>query len=111
MLGALASKLGVAPEELSSKLGDVHGSDGPTGEPDSTVKDEILEDLDDEMVDEGTAEYLQSSFGKAITIPDGSEPSNSAIGSAPVGPQLRSVQAPVPTEGALSAIASASTNI
>ena len=63
------------------------------------------------MVDEGTAEYLQRSFGKAVTIADGSGPSNSAIGTARVGPRLRSVQAPVPTEGAPSAIASASTNV
>ena len=91
--------------------GKIDGSGGPTGEPDSTVQDEILEDLDDEMVDEGTAGYLQRSFGKAVTIADGSGPSNSAIGTARVGPQLHSVQAPVPTEGAPSAIASASADI
>ena len=46
MSEVLASKLGIAAEELSFKLGDVKESGGPTWEPDSTVEDEILEDLD-----------------------------------------------------------------
>ena len=36
-------------------MSDVKESRGPTGEPDSTVENEILEDLEDEMVDDGTA--------------------------------------------------------
>ena len=91
-------------------MGDVGGSGGPTREPDSTMEDEILEDLDDEMVDESTGGYLQSSFGKAVTIANRSGPSNSTIGTARVGPLLRSLQAPMPTKGAPSAILSASTD-
>ena len=99
MLEVLASKLGIAVEELSSKRGDIKESGGPTGEPDSTVEDEIVEDLDDEMVDDGTAEYLQRSFGKAVSIADGSGPSYNARDTTAIGPQLRSIPAPVSAEG------------
>ena len=95
MLEVLAAKLGIPLKEQSSKLGDVKESGDPTREPDSTVEDEILEDLDDEMVDKGTAEYLQKQFGKAVSFGDCSRPPNNPRETTAVGAELRSTLDPL----------------
>ena len=81
-------------------MGGVNESCGPTAEPDSTVEDDILEDLDDEMVDAGTAEYLQRSFGKAVKNGDGRGPSDNARETTALCPQLSFIKPTMSTEGA-----------